>query len=129
MMMDTLDDSPAERGAQPDAGADGLELVELELALSHQDFAQLGFEGTVRRALKTIGGDYLFAMRMDGMNGCDWAAAVALNNGGDQPCFALVIQPVATGALRVERAETSDNPLARIVAAYHGLAGRLAPET
>ncbi len=101
-----------------------LEIVELELALRHQDFLQTGFEGAVLLALKRIGGTMLFRMRMNGMAGCDWIAAVALEGGGEER-IALVAQPAEGGPLRVEDAATSDLPVARIAEAYAEIMGRL----
>lgn len=101
-----------------------LEIVELELALRHQDFLQTGFEGAVRKALERIGGTMLFRMRMNGMAGCDWLAAVVLEAGGERR-VALVAQPAEGGALRVEDAAASTLPVARIAEAYADIMGRL----
>lgn len=109
--------------ADPEAGP--LELVELELALNHQDFVDLGFEGTVRQAAGSIGGSLLFHMRMNGIADCDWVAAVALASGEERK-FALVVQPADGGPLRVENAEESQIPVARIAAPYASVLDRLA---
>lgn len=101
--------------AQPSSG--DLEIVELELALKHQDFIELGFEGTVSRALDRIGGTLLFQMRMNGIAGCDWVAAVALN-AGEERRYAIVAQPTNGEGLLVEDVETSDIPVAGIAPAY-----------
>ena len=101
-----------------------LELVELELALRHQDFLEIGFEGAVRQALERIGGALLFQTRMDGLAGCDWIAAVSLP-GDDEKKLAIVAQPTDGGPLRVEDAETSDIPIARLAKAYADVIGRL----
>lgn len=106
------------RPTEPAAGS--LELVELELALNHQDFVDLGFEGTVRRAAESIGGRLLFHMRMDGHSDCDWVAAVLLGDPDDRK-FALVVQPESGGSLRVEDAAESRIPVARIAAPYASL--------
>lgn len=103
-----------------DTQASPLELVELELALKHQDFLDLGFEGTVRRAAERSGGRLLFHMRMDGASDCDWVAAVSLG-ADDERRFALVVQPADGGALRVEDAGASTIPLARLAAPYASL--------
>ncbi|MFC5584040.1 hypothetical protein ACFPOD_02880 [Nitratireductor kimnyeongensis] len=97
-----------------------LELVELELALKHQDFVDLGFEGAVRQALGQTNGRLLFHMRLDGMNDCDWVAAVVVEE-HDEPAYALVVQRSGGGSLEVEDIERSDLPVARIVNAYAGL--------
>src|SRR5690606_24027927 len=97
-----------ESSVEEDQGASPppLEVVELELALSHQDFLQKGFEGAVLQALDHIGGTLLFRMRMDGMAGCDWVAAVALDGNGERK-IAIVAQPTDGGPLRVEDAASS----------------------
>lgn len=114
-------DAPVAEEARPTEPAAGsLELVELELALNHQDFVDLGFEGTVRRAAESIGGRLLFHMRMDGHSDCDWVAAVLLGDPDDRK-FALVVQPESGGSLRVEDAAESRIPVARIAAPYASL--------
>lgn len=115
----------AARTTRETAADGGLELVELELALCHQDFVAHGFEGAVRRAAGMAGGTLLFHMRMAGSPDCDWVAAVALEAGG-QRSFALVVQPSDGGALRVEDAATSAIPVGRIAPAYAGLMDTLA---
>jgi len=101
-----------------------LEIVELELALRHQDLIENGFEGAVRQALSQVGGTLLFQMRMDGVDGCDWIAAVALN-GEDDRKFAIIAKPTDGGPLKVEDAETSDIPIARLANAYANVMGKL----
>ncbi|WP_292899874.1 MULTISPECIES: hypothetical protein [unclassified Nitratireductor] len=103
-----------------EAASNSLELVELELALKHQDFVELGFEGAVQQALDQTNGRLLFHMRLDGMNDCDWVAAVVLEEHGDA-AYALVVQRTGSGSLEIEDIETSELPVARIVTAYAGL--------
>ncbi|MEC9247131.1 hypothetical protein T8J41_19130 [Nitratireductor rhodophyticola] len=103
-----------------ETASSSLELVELELALKHQDFVELGFEGAVRQALDQINGRLLFHMRLDGMNDCDWVAAVVLEE-HDEHAYALVVQRTGSGSLEVEDINTSELPVARIVNAYAGL--------
>lgn len=118
--------------AQPAPAADGLssppplELVEFELALSHQDCLALGFQGAVRWALSRTGGQLLFQMRLDGMEDCDWLAAVSLD-GADEPVLALVMQREAAGSLHVESVRDSELPIAGIVSSYAGLLAMLGP--
>lgn len=109
---------------QSGASAPTLEIVELELALQHQDFVEKGFEGSVRQALERIGGTLLFRTRMGGVAGCDWVAAVALDADGERK-LAIVAQPTDGGPLRVEDAETSEMPAARLAKAYADLMGKL----
>jgi len=118
-----MSQAPAETG-KPGTDDQSLETVELELALQFQDFVQHGFEGSVQRAVEQIGGRLLFQMRLDGAGECDRVAAVALPT-GEAETFALVVLPSDGGAPRVEAAETSDNPLAGITAAYAGLMDQL----
>ena len=101
-----------------------LELVALELALRDQDCVALGFELTVQQALEKLDGRLLFQMRLDGVDGCDWVAAVSLE-GADSPAFALVVQNADSGALHLESIETSNLPVARIVSAYAELMATL----
>lgn len=105
---------------QEEAAADSLELIELELALKHQNLLDLGFEGTVLKALEQVNGRLLFKMRLDGVNDCDWVAAVVLEEQSDD-AFALITQASENGSIGVESIETSGLPVARIVAAYAGL--------
>ncbi|WEX07803.1 hypothetical protein [Chelativorans sp. AA-79] len=102
---------------EDESASPSLEIVELELALRHQNFLELGFEGAVRQALERVGGELLFRMRMDGVSGYDWLAAVALDSDGGRK-LALVAQPTDGGPLRIEDAETSDMTIARVAIAY-----------
>ena len=97
-----------------------LELVELELVLRHQGFVETGFEGAVRQALERIGGSLLFRMRMDGVDGYDWVAAVQLGQEGHRT-LAIVAQPTDGGPLLVEEAGASKLPVARLAEAYADL--------
>lgn len=112
---------------KPGASPPSLELVELELALRHQDFIETGFEGAVRQALARIGGSLLFKMRMDGVEGCDWVAAVSLG-ADDERTLAIVAQPTNGGPLLVEEAGSSELPVARLAKAYVDLMKRLATD-
>lgn len=62
----------------------------------------------------------MFRMRMDGVAGYDWLAAVALDSDGERK-LALVAQPTEGGPLRVEDAEASDTSIARVATAYANL--------
>lgn len=108
----------------PEATTPPLELVELELALRHQDLVQTGLEGAVLQALERIGGTMLFQMRMDGIADCDWIAAATLGE-PDEQMIALIAQPADDGPLRVEDAATSDLPVARIAKGYAEVMRRL----
>ena len=94
-----------------------LETVELELALQQQNFLELGFEGAVVKALEQVGGELLFRMRMDGVVGYDWVAAVSLPGEGEGQ-LAIIAQPTDGGPLQVQDVEASDSSLARVATAY-----------
>lgn len=108
----------------PDASTSPLELVELDLALRHQNLLQTGFEGAVLQALERIGGKMLFQMRMNGMADCDWIAAAVLGDSQERT-IALIAQPADDGPLRVEDAATSELPVARIAEGYAEVMRRL----
>lgn len=101
-----------------------LDAAQLESALGDHDLADEGFEDAMRVALQTAGGEMLFNMRMGGEMDGQWVAAVALGHGEDRH-FAIVTVPEDGGALRVEPAEKSELPIARIAAAYAGVMDRL----
>lgn len=102
------------------ASPPSLEIVELELALRHQDFLETGFEGAVLQALERLGGTMLFRMRMNGVDGYDWVAAVSLGN-EEERTLGIVAQPADGGPLVVEEARTSTLPVARLAEAYADL--------
>jgi len=96
-----------------------LEVVELELALHNQNLVSLGFEESVQTALKDIGGEMLFQMRLD-REDCQRIAAVRIGSGEEQQ-FAVVIMPLGGGLMRVEPVEQSSNPVALIIESYSSL--------
>ena len=91
------------------AETNSLEAVELELALHNQNLVSLGFEESIQTALKEIGGEMLFQMRLEDGD-CQRVAAVRIGSGEEQE-FALVIMPPGGGLMRVE---WSSIPLALI---------------
>ena len=106
----------------PEANADdtnSLEAVELELALHNQNLISLGFEESIRTALKAIGGEILFQMRLENED-CQRVAAVRIGGDGERQ-FALVIMPPDGGLMRVEPVAQSSNPIAQITESYAGL--------
>jgi hypothetical protein len=109
----------AEGGLAEAAETNSLEAVELELALQNQNLISLGFEDSIRTALKSTGGEILFQMRME-REDCQRIAAVRIGSGEEQQ-FALVIMPPGGGLMRVEPVDRSTNPLARITESYAGL--------
>jgi hypothetical protein len=98
---------------------ESLETVELELALHNQNLISLGFEESIQTALKGVGGEMLFQMRLE-REDCQRIAAVRIGTGEEQQ-FALVIMPPGGGLMRVEPVEQSTNPLARITESYASL--------
>ena len=99
------------------ADANSLEAVELELALHNQNLVSLGFEESIHTALKAIGGEMLFQMRLENET-CQRVAAVRIGSEGE---LALVIMPPDGGLMRVEAVAQSSNPIARITESYAGL--------
>ena len=101
------------------ADTNSLEAVELELALHNQNLVSLGFEESIRTALKATGGEMLFQMRLENED-CQRIAAVRIGVEGERQ-FALVIMPPDGGLMRVEPVEQSSNPIAAITESYAGL--------
>jgi hypothetical protein len=96
-----------------------LEAVELELALQNQNLVSLGFEESIQTALKAIGGEMLFQMRLENED-CQRVAAVRIGD-EDERQLALVIMPPDGGLMRVEAVAQSSNPIAQITESYAGL--------
>lgn len=99
-----------------------LESVEIELAFQTEDTISSGFEEAVRQALGKAGGALLFHMRA--RDSSDWVAAASVGTGPDRQILLLTVSP--EGELRVEPAEGSDNPIARIAAPFAEVMERLA---
>lgn len=99
------------------ADTNSLEAVELELALHNQNLVSLGFEESIHTALKAIGGEMLFQMRLE-IETCQRVAAVRIGSEGE---LALVIMPPDGGLMRVEAVAQSSNPIAKITESYAGL--------
>ena len=102
-----------------------METVEFELALQLQSQPGKAFETVLSDALRNVGGQLLFDMPLQPETGSGHVAAVSLPSGGER-VLALVVQSAEDGALSVEPAERSANPLARIVPAYAGVMEHLA---
>jgi hypothetical protein len=100
-----------------------METVEFELALQLQVRPGKAFETVLSDALENVGGTLLFNMPLQPETGAGHVAAVSLPS-GEERILALVVE--ADGALRVEPAEQSTNPVARIVPAYAGVMDHLA---
>ena len=111
---------PAASVAEPaDMVGQLLEAVQLELALHSKNLISLGFEESIQAALKDIGGEMLFQMRVD-REDCQRIAAVRIGSGEEQQ-FALAIMPPGGGLMRVEPVEQSSIPLALITESYASL--------
>jgi hypothetical protein len=105
--------------AAEQADTNSLEAVELELALQNQNLVSLGFEESIQTALKAIGGEMLFQMRLENED-CQRVAAVRIGS-EDERQLALVIMPPDGGLMRVEPVAQSSNPIAQITESYAGL--------
>ena len=109
----------AEQASVEQTDTNSLEAVELELALHNQNLVSLGFEESIQTALKEIGGEMLFQMRLENAD-CQRVAAVRIGNDTERQ-FALVIMPPDGGLMRVEPVAQSSNPIAKITESYAGL--------
>jgi hypothetical protein len=115
----SVEQASAEQASVEQADANSLEAVELELALHNQNLVSLGFEESIQTALKEIGGEMLFQMRLENED-CQRVAAVRIGNDTERQ-FALVIMPPDGGLMRVEPVAQSTNPIAKITESYAGL--------
>ncbi len=110
--MDTqLDDKALENSL-----AEGLaELVPENKPVSQEEFAEV-----VDGALEAVGGRLLFKIEI-GAEGARQHVAAASVGDGEKRQFLLLSLPTGGGALKVETAASSKNPVAGITAAYAGL--------
>ncbi|TIW19718.1 MAG: hypothetical protein E5V65_09875 [Mesorhizobium sp.] len=83
--------------------------------VSDDEFAEV-----VGGALEAVGGTLLFKMCVDNDGESQHVAAACVGDGGNRQ-FLLLTLPTAGGALKVETAARSTNPVAGIAAAYAGL--------
>jgi hypothetical protein len=113
------DQASVEQASVEQTDTNSLEAVELELALHNQNLVSLGFEESIQTALKEIGGEMLFQMRLENAD-CQRVAAVRIGNDTERQ-FALVIMPPDGGLMRVEPVAQSSNPIAKITESYAGL--------
>lgn len=96
--------------------AEGLaELVPEDKAVSQEEFAEV-----VDGALEAVGGRLLFKIQVGAENERQHVAAASVGD-GEKRQFLLLTLPVGGGALKVETAASSKNPVAGITAAYAGL--------
>ena len=78
------------------------------------------FVEVVGGALEAVGGTLLFKMCVDNDGEGQHVAAACVGDGGNRQ-FLLLTLPTVGGALKVETASRSSNPVAGIAAAYAGL--------
>jgi hypothetical protein len=84
-------------------------------AVSDDEFAEV-----VGGAIDAVGGTLLFKMCVGDGDGAQHVAAACIGDGGNRQ-FLLLTLPISGGALKVETAARSTNPVAGIAAAYAGL--------
>lgn len=96
--------------------AEGLaELVPENKAVSQEEFAEV-----VDGALEAVGGRLLFKIEIGAQDERQHVAAATVGE-GERRQFLLLTLPAGGGALKVETAASSKNPVAGITAAYAGL--------
>jgi hypothetical protein len=96
--------------------ADSLaDLVPEAQTVSEDEFAEV-----VGGALEAVGGRLLFKMRLDRDGQGEHVAAASVGDGGERQ-FLLLNLPAKGGALKVEAASKSRNPVAALAASYAGL--------
>jgi hypothetical protein len=83
--------------------------------VSEDEFAEV-----VGGALEAVGGTLLFKMRVENGTEGEHVAAACIGDAGNRQ-FLLLTLPTSGGALKVETAARSTNPVAGIAAAYAGL--------
>ena len=83
--------------------------------ISEDEFVEL-----VGGALEAVGGTLLFKMCVQNEGESQHVAAACVGDGGNRQ-FLLLTLPTGGGALKVETASRSTNPVAGIAAAYAGL--------
>jgi len=91
------------------------DLVPETKTVSEEEFAEV-----VGGALEAVGGRLLFKMHVDRDGTGEHIAAASVGDGGGRQ-FLLLTLPASGGALKVETASKSGNPIAGIAASYAGL--------
>lgn len=86
----------------------------------HREVSDMEFEDVVRGALEAVEGTLLFKVRVGSGSDVQHVAAAAVGI-GDGRQYLLLTLPLSGGALKVETAARSENPLARIAESYAGL--------
>jgi hypothetical protein len=118
---DSVPANDAEDKILEEALAEGLtELAPETLAPEVRTISEEEFVEVVGGALEAVGGTLLFKMRIDNDGEGQHVAAAAVGSPENRQ-FLLLTLPTAGGALKVETAAKSANPVAGIAAAYAGL--------
>lgn len=91
------------------------DLVPETKTVSEDEFAEV-----VGGALEAVGGRLLFKMRLDKGGTGEHIAAASVGEGNERQ-FLLLTLPASGGALKVETASRSQNPVAALAASYAGL--------
>lgn len=91
------------------------DLVPEARTVSEDEFVEV-----VGGALEAVGGKLLFKMRIENDGQDQHVAAASVGDAGNRQ-FLLLTLPTGGGALKVETASKSANPVAGIAAAYAGL--------
>lgn len=115
--MDTqLDDKAPEDLELENSLAESL----ADLAPDTRTVSEDEFVDVVGGALEAVGGTLLFKMCVQNDGEDQHVAAACVGDGGNRQ-FLLLTLPAVGGALKVETASRSTNPVAGIAAAYAGL--------
>lgn len=111
-----LEDKVLDDKVLEDSLAESLsELVPEKATVSEDEFIEV-----VGGALEAVGGTLLFKMCIENEGEGQHVAAASVGD-GDNRQFLLLTLPTTGGALKVETASKSGNPVAGIAAAYAGL--------
>lgn len=106
-----LDEKALEKSLADSLG----DLVPEERTVSEDEFVEI-----VGQALELVGGEMLFKMCIDVDGRSEFVAAATVGSDAKRQ-FLLLTLPVHGGALKVETASKSTNPVAGIAPAYAGL--------
>ena len=110
------EDKSLEDGVLEEKLAESLaDLVPETHTVSEGEFAEV-----VGGALEAVGDRLLFKMRLDRNGESEHVAAASIGDGGERQFLVLTL-PASGGALKVETASKSENPVASLAASYAGL--------
>jgi len=97
----------------------------VELPQKGRPVTDQDFEEVLHGALDAVSGTLLFTIRIDQVEEPHYAAAAFVGDGAERQYLVLTM-PLTGGHLSVETAAKSSSPIARIAAAYAGLADAFA---